>query len=252
MARRPFIAGNWKMHKGPAEADSLANALKRRLSGQSAADVAVAPPFVSLPAVATRLQHTGIELAAQNLHWETSGAFTGEISGEMLRQVGCSWVIVGHSERRHLFSETEETVQRKVRAAFRSGLLPILCVGETLEERDAGRAEEVVVRQVVSALNGLPVDQVGTVTLAYEPVWAIGTGRTATPELAQDMHAVIRAVLGRLFPEWVQRELRILYGGSVKPGNAAALLAQPDIDGALVGGASLDAESFAAIVEAAV
>ncbi len=251
MARRPFIVGNWKMHKGPQEADTLATELKRSLVGGGSADVGVAPPYVSLPAVCQRLQHTGIFVAGQDLHPEPHGAYTSAIPGEMLRQTGCEYVIVGHSERRHWFGDDDGVVKLKVAAAFRSGLLPILCVGERLPEREAGRAQEVVLGQIRTAVAGLPVDQVAALTIAYEPVWAIGTGRTATPEIAQSMHHAIRGLLESDYPAYVAKQLRIQYGGSVKPGNAAELLAQPDIDGALVGGASLDAASFVAIVQAA-
>jgi triosephosphate isomerase len=250
MGRRIFIAGNWKMNKGPIEADTLATALKRALAGQTAVDVAVAPPSISIAAVASRLKHTGVEVSGQDLHAETGGAFTGAVSGEMLRQAGCTYVIVGHSERRQIFGDTDEQVNAKVHAAFRDGLLPILCVGESLAQRDAGTAEHVVCQQVKAGLAGLSADQVVTVTLAYEPIWAIGTGRTATPDQAQAMHAAIRTWLGHNHPPFVAQQLRIQYGGSVKPSNATALLSQPDIDGALVGGAALDAESFAAIVRA--
>lgn len=250
MPRRPFIAGNWKMHMGPRQADELAQALKRALVDETAVDLAVAPPFLSIPAVAARLKHTNVEVAGQNLHAEAKGAFTGEVAGEMLREAGCTYVLVGHSERRTLFGESDETVNQKVHAAFRSGLLPILCVGETLDERDAGNATSVVERQLVKGTAALQDDQMAAVTLAYEPVWAIGTGRTATPDQAQEMHAFIRSWLRSSFPAFVADDLRIQYGGSVKPGNAAELLSQPDVDGALVGGASLDADSFRAIAEA--
>ncbi len=251
MARRIFVAGNWKMHKGPAQADALAAALKSALVDVVTVDVAVAPPAISIPAVAARLQHTGIHVAAQNLHHEVSGAYTGELAGEMLREVGCAYVIVGHSERRHIFGEDDATINQKVHAAFRAGLLPILCVGETLAQRQAGNEEAVVTGQLAAGLAGLSADQVAAVTIAYEPVWAIGTGHTATPAQAQSMHATIRQWLAGNFPAFVARQLRIQYGGSVKPQNAASLLNQPDIDGALVGGASLDAESFVSIIKAA-
>ena len=250
MARRPFIAGNWKMNKGPIEADELARALKIGLADNTAVDVAVAPPSISLPAVAARLKHTGIHVAAQNLHAEVHGAFTGEISGEMIRQLGCSYAIVGHSERRTIYGEDDATVNAKARAAFRSGLLPILCIGETLAQRDAGAVEAVIDAQLEGGLSGFEADQVAAITLAYEPVWAIGTGRTASPAQAQEVHAFIRTWLGR-YPEYVARQVRIQYGGSVKPTNAAELLSQPDIDGALVGGAALKSESFCGIVAAA-
>lgn len=251
MARRPFIAGNWKMYKGPADADALAMALRRALVDAGAVDVAVAPPFISIPAVAARLKHSGVHLAAQDLHPAAEGAFTGAVSAEMLKQAGCAYAIVGHSERRTLFGEDDALVNQKVHAALRAGLLPILCVGETLTERDAGQEEAVVTRQLERALRGLPADQAASVTVAYEPVWAIGTGRSASPEQAQAVHAIIRGWLSASFPAFVGATLRIQYGGSVKPGNAAALLSQPDIDGALVGGASLDADDFFAIIRAA-
>ncbi|MES2640833.1 MAG: triose-phosphate isomerase [Myxococcota bacterium] len=249
--RRPFIAGNWKMHKGPAEADALAEVLKRSLTGQAQVDVAVAPPFLSIPVVAARLRHSGVHVAGQNVHPEPSGAFTGEISAEMLRQAGVSYCIVGHSERRALFGDTDAFVEKKVHACFRAGLLPILCVGETLEEREGGQAEVVVRRQLAAALGRLTADQLPSVTLAYEPVWAIGTGRVATPQQAQEMHATIREWLAERYPAFVPRGMRILYGGSVKASNAAGLLSQPDIDGALVGGAALMADEFLGIVAAA-
>lgn len=251
MRRRPFIVGNWKMFKTPAEADALASALKRGLAEQTAADVGVAPPSLSIPTVVARLKQTGIHVAGQNLHEQPSGAFTGEISGEMLRAAGCSDVIVGHSERRQIFREDDALVGKKVQAAFRAGLLPIVCVGETLPQREAGDAEEVVAGQLSAALSGLSADQVASLAIAYEPVWAIGTGRTATAAMAQAMHASVRGWLGARFPPYVAQSVRILYGGSVKPSNAAELLSAADIDGLLVGGASLEADSFLAIVAAA-
>ncbi len=251
MSRRPFVAGNWKMHKTPAEADALAEALKRVLVEEAAVDVAVAPPSLAIPAVVARLKHSGVGVAAQDLHEAASGAYTGCVSGEMLRSVGVTWALVGHSERRQLFGETDAVVAKKVQACFRSGLLPILCVGETLPEREAGNEEAVVARQLDVALAGLHADQLPGVTIAYEPVWAIGTGKVATPAQAQDMHAFIRGWLASRYPAFVPRGVRILYGGSVKGANAAGLLGQADIDGALVGGASLDAAEFLAIVAAA-
>ncbi len=250
MNRRTFVAGNWKLNKGPTEAVQLAKALKGELMDLTSVDVAVAPPFISIPGVANALRHTGIHVAGQDLHPATSGAFTSAVAGEMLKDAGCSYVIVGHSERRRVFQDDDELVNAKVHAAFRSGLLPILCIGETLQERDAGRALDVVRSQLQLGLSGLEADQVVTTTLAYEPVWAIGTGRTATPEQAQEMHAGIRAWLAAQYPAFVAKQVRIQYGGSVKPGNAAELLAQPDIDGALVGGAALQSDSFLAIVRA--
>lgn len=251
MARRKFIAGNWKMNLGPAAADRLALDLKTALAGQARVDVAVAPVAVAIPAVASRLKHTGLHVAAQNLHAEPTGAFTGEISAEMLREAGCTYVIVGHSERRTLFGEDDATVAKKVRAALRGGLLPILCVGETLDQRRAGQVEAVLERQLSAGYAGLAADQAATITLAYEPVWAIGTGQNATPEQAQQAHAYIRSWLRANFPSFVAEQSRIQYGGSVKGSNAAELLGQPDVDGALVGGASLKADEFLRIVQAA-
>ena len=250
MRRRLFIAGNWKMNRSPSEADALASALKRELIDDTSVDIAIAPTYLALPSVISRLQHTNIHIVAQNLHPEISGAFTGEISAEMLRSVGCEYVIVGHSERRHVFGEQDQFINLKCHAAFRAGLLPILCVGETLEQRRSGAANLIVQKQIISGLQGLSADQIAAVTLAYEPVWAIGTGETATPSQAQDMHAHIRAYLRENYPSYVADQLRIQYGGSVKPHNAADLLSQPDIDGALVGGASLKVDDFAAIIRA--
>ena len=249
--RRPFIAGNWKMFKTPVEADAFAEGLKRALVNQAAVDVAVIPPFVALPAVVQRLRSTGVKVGAQNCHAEVTGAFTGEVSAEMLRAVGVDYCVVGHSERRTLFGETDAQVAAKVRACFRAGILPILCVGETLPEREGGQAEKVVERQLDAAVTGLVPDQVAQVTLAYEPVWAIGTGKVATPAQAQEMHAFIRSWLQARYPAFVARTVRIQYGGSVKGSNAAGLLSQPDIDGALVGGAALVESEFVSIIEAA-
>ncbi len=251
MPRRPFIAGNWKMNLGPAAADTLARELRAAMVDHVQVDVAVAPPAISIPAVVARLKHTPVFVSGQTLHPKDSGAHTGCISGPMLREAGCQYVIIGHSERRRDNAETDSVVQEKTRAALAAGLLPIVCVGETLEQRDQGQATEVVSTQLSAAFDGLAPDQAATITIAYEPVWAIGTGRAATPDMAQDMHAAIRAWLRRTYPAFVADSVRIQYGGSVKPGNARALLQQPDIDGALVGGASLSADSFVAIVDAA-
>ena len=250
MGRRLFIAGNWKLHKGPQQADTLATALKRALADETGVDIAVAPPYISIPAVVARLKHTGIHVAGQDVHPEIKGAYTSAVSSEMLKDAGCAYTLVGHSERRQVFGDDDATVSAKVHAAFRAGLLPILCCGETLAQREAGVAIEVVTQQLAAGLSGLAPDQVVSTTLAYEPVWAIGTGVTASPDQAQQMHAEIRAWLSANFPAFVPSQTRIQYGGSVKPGNAKDLLSQPDIDGALVGGASLDADSFLAIVRA--
>ena len=248
--RRKFICGNWKMYKTSGEAVQLVRELQQKLAG-AAAQVAVAPPYTALAAVKAALQGRAIELFAQDCHHEKQGAFTGEVSAMMLKDAGCDGVILGHSERRQYFGETDEGVAKKVRAALAEGLHPIVCVGETLQEREAGRTWEVVSRQVRGALGGLEGAALQKVTLAYEPVWAIGTGRTATTAQAQEVHAQIRGLLRDLGGDAVAAAVRIQYGGSVKPDNAADLLSQPDVDGALVGGASLKAADFAAIVSAA-
>ncbi|PAP77475.1 triose-phosphate isomerase [Rubrivirga marina] len=242
-----LVAGNWKMNLGHADAVGLAaDVVQVTADATDAVGVAVCPPAVWLDAVAERLRDSGVRLGAQNVHPEESGAFTGEVSPPMLRDLGVHYVIVGHSERRQLFGETSAFAAEKVRSAQAAGLVPILCVGETLDEREAGDAEATVLDQLAASLDGV---EAGDLVVAYEPVWAIGTGRTASPEQAQAMHAAIRGALADRFTGG--DGIEILYGGSVKPGNAAELFAQPDLDGALVGGASLDAESFAAIVAAA-
>jgi triosephosphate isomerase len=250
VSRKPVIAGNWKMHGTVAEARRLAAGLRQRLAAKRAdREIVVAPPFTALGAVAGELSGTPIEIGAQNVHWEARGAFTGEISAAMLLELGCRWVIVGHSERRQLFGETDANVNRRARAAIAAGLAPIVCVGETLAERDANRTLEVVQRQIRDALLDLGAADIPSLCIAYEPVWAIGTGRTATPEQAEEVHAEIRRVVAELVDDESSDRLRILYGGSVKPDNIDSLMKEPDIDGALVGGASLEVESFARIVE---
>jgi len=253
MARRCFIAGNWKMNKNLAESVALAREVRSAVaSARAQVEVAVAPVFTALQAVAKVLEDSNVSLAAQNCHASESGAFTGEISAPMLKDVGCSWVILGHSERRQFFGETDAGVKMKVGAVLKAGLRPIVCVGETLAEREANATFEVVARQVHGALNGLRADEGKELVIAYEPVWAIGTGKTATSRQAQDVHAHIRGLLKTLWGAEVAEGIRIQYGGSVKAENAAELLSQPDIDGALVGGASLKAADFAAIVKAKV
>ena len=247
--RRKFICGNWKMHKTAGEAAQLVRELREKL--KTRADVAVAPPFTALQAAKKELQGSVIQLFAQNCHHEKQGAFTGEVSAPMLADAGCHGVILGHSERRQYFGETDEGVNRKLRAALEAKLHPIVCVGESLLEREAGRTWEVVSRQVRGALAGFAAGEIGRCTLAYEPVWAIGTGKTATTSQAQEIHAQIRELLRELAGAAVADAIRIQYGGSVKPENAADLMAQPDIDGALVGGASLKADDFARIVAGA-
>ena len=249
--RTPLIAGNWKMYKTPSEAIVLAEEVVKAMSALDGIEVVVCPPFTALAAVGQVIAGSRIGMGAQDLHWAKEGAYTGEVSAEMLRDLGCRYVIVGHSERRQYFGETNENVNKKSLAALGSGLTPIICVGETLSERETGRAHHVVEAQVKGALSGLAPGQVRALTFAYEPVWAIGTGRTATPEQAEEMHAHVRKTIAGLFGADVAQGVRILYGGSVKPENAGELLQRSEIDGALVGGASLHADSFALIVKAA-
>lgn len=249
--RKLLIAGNWKMHMLNHEAVSLARQVKVRLMGIHRADVLICPPATALTAVAEMLKDSEIALGAQNLHDRTTGAFTGEISGDMIRSAGGGWVLIGHSERRQLFGDTNEWVALKVQAALAAGLHPVLCVGETLEERESGRLEDVLRSQLLTGLENLDAALLATMTIAYEPVWAIGTGVVASPEQAQDAHALLRGWLKGLGGETLAQEIRILYGGSVKPDNAQELLGRPDIDGALVGGASLKADEFCRIVQAA-
>ena len=248
--RKPIIAGNWKMNKTVAEAVALVEDIKRDLAECSEVDVVLCPPFTALKAVSDTITGTHLDLGAQNMHWEASGAYTGEVAPGMLRELFCHYVILGHSERRTYFHETDEIVNKKVKAALASNLRPIVCVGELLEERDAGRTEAVVEEQVRGSLAGLSSRDWTDVVIAYEPVWAIGTGRTATPEQAQEVHAFIRKVVKDLADESLSQSVRIQYGGSMKPSNAKELLGQPDIDGGLIGGASLEARSFVDIVKA--
>ncbi|MEW6139613.1 MAG: triose-phosphate isomerase [Thermodesulfobacteriota bacterium] len=249
MNRTPIMAGNWKMHKTPDETRALVRALVEGIgSGLPNCEVIVAPPFVSISAAVEAARGSGIQVAGQNLYWEDKGAFTGEISGPLLRATGCTHVIVGHSERRQHFGETDATVNRRIMAAMRAGLVPIFCVGETLEERETGRTFEVVRTQVRAGLGEIrPPDPLGFV-IAYEPVWAIGTGHTATPEQAQEVHAFLREELDSLLGRDASQAMRILYGGSVKPSNARGLMDCADIDGGLVGGASLKSEDFLGII----
>ena len=247
--RRLFIAGNWKMNLDLAGALELVNALKAEVGDDAGVDVGVFPPYVYIPAVATALHGSNIIVGAQNLHPEPKGAFTAEIAGPMILDVGATHVIIGHSERRQYFGETDAGVNTKLKAALGYGLKPIVCIGETLAQREAGQMEEVVSAQVKGALADLAADQLGDLVLAYEPVWAIGTGVTATPDQAQEAHAFIRALLGDLYGDDFAAATRVQYGGSVKPANAADLLDQEDIDGALVGGASLQADSFLGIIQ---
>ncbi|HEX9795480.1 MAG TPA: triose-phosphate isomerase [Anaerolineales bacterium] len=251
MDRRPMVAGNWKMHKTVAEALALINELEAALAGLSQVDVVIAPPFLALVPLAEHLRQSPIGLAAQNMHWETAGAYTGEVSPVMLTDY-CRYVIIGHSERRALFGETDDGVNRKAKSALAHGLDPIVCVGETLEQKEAGKTADVVSRQVRAGLADLDVPASAELILAYEPVWAIGTGLAATADDANDViEVIIRPAVAHLFGEARASRLRVLYGGSIKPDNAAELFGMPGIDGGLVGGASLKAADFVAIARAA-
>lgn len=251
MSRRPFIAGNWKMNTRRESAVALVRQLIERIGENPLAEVAVCPPSVYLSAVADALAGSPVELGAQNLYPAADGAFTGEVNAAMLSDVGCRFVILGHSERRQLLGETDADVAEKLQAALAGNLVPIVCVGETLQQRQDDETDAVVEAQIRGSLAGLDEVRAAGIVIAYEPVWAIGTGLTATPEQAEAVHAMIRNLLGEMFTPEIADQIRIQYGGSVKPDNAADLLSQPNIDGALVGGASLKAEDFLAIVSAA-
>jgi triosephosphate isomerase len=247
--RTPLLAGNWKLQAGTrAEARELAGAVARGCRGLKDRDVMIAPPFTALRDAVEAVANSPVAVGSQDLYWEKSGAFTGEVSAAMIADTGCRFAIIGHSERRQFFGETDYTVAKKADAAFAAGLAPVVCVGESLAQRDGGSTNEVVETQVRHGLVGLSVEALEMLVLAYEPVWAIGTGRTATPEQAQEVHAHIRAVLREVAPKGIADKVRILYGGSVKPGNIDELMACPDVDGALVGGASLVADDFLRIV----
>ncbi|MBR3258426.1 MAG: triose-phosphate isomerase [Eggerthellaceae bacterium] len=254
MARKPLIAGNWKMNNTISEAVVLAQEICNRFEKEwaDAVDVAVIPPFVDIKPVKTVLDFDRVPVAvgAQNVYWEASGAFTGEISVPMLKEIGCKYCIVGHSERRQYFAETNEFVNRKAKALIAGGITPIICVGESLAVRDAGDAIEFVSAQVEAAFAGIFAEEAAKCVLAYEPIWAIGTGRTATPEQAEEVCAAIRSVVARLYGEDLAARIRVLYGGSMKPSNVKGLIAQPDIDGGLIGGASLQANDFIELVKA--
>ncbi len=247
--RKPIIAGNWKMYKTVEEAIALVSELSTLLDGCTGVEAIVCPPFTALDAVIEAAEGTNITVGAQNMHWEAQGAFTGEVSPVMLKEMGCKYVILGHSERRQYFGESDKNVNKKVKAAFEYGLLPIVCVGEILEQREQGITEQVVRTQVEGALAGLDQDRVASLVVAYEPVWAIGTGKTASDEDAQQVIGFIRNVIADMYGAGPADNVRIQYGGSVKPDNIAGLMQQKDIDGALVGGASLNAGNFAAIVK---
>jgi triosephosphate isomerase len=247
-SRLPLIAGNWKMFKTGPEAAAAARELAREVAGAQAVEVMIAPPFTALEAVHAALQGSAIALGAQNTHWEDSGAFTGEIAPPMLKAAGCRFVIIGHSERRQLFGEDDRGVNRKVHAVRRHGMVPVVCVGETEAQRDAGQTFSVLDKQLRLGLENIALGNPLDVVVAYEPVWAIGTGKTASDHQAQEVHDRIRRLLAELLGADLAAGVRILYGGSVKPGNVAGLMAMPDIDGALVGGASLDPQTFARIM----
>lgn len=249
--RKPVIAGNWKLFKTSAEAVELVSGLLPLVSRANNVEIVVAPVFTVLDRVSRVISGSNVKLSAQDCYWEAEGAFTGEVSPKMLLNAGCSHVIIGHSERRQYFGETDETVNKKLKAAVASGLIVLFCIGETLAERDSGRTFEVLKRQLVGGLAGVPESDLGSVIVAYEPVWAIGTGKTASDDQAQEAHAFIRGEVKSLYTASAADRMRILYGGSVKPDNIAGLISRPDIDGALVGGASLNADSFAALVTAA-
>jgi len=250
--RKYLIAGNWKMNLNSAEGAELAKDVDSLVGSQSDVAVCVCPTFTTLESVGKVINDSNIALGAQNMHYEASGAYTGEISAEMLRHLFCSYVILGHSERRQYFGETDDSVNKKTLAALAANLKPIVCVGETLEERESGKMLDVIKTQTEGALVGVKAEDADSLVIAYEPVWAIGTGKTATPEMAEEVHAEIRCMLAGLLGEDAANKVRILYGGSMKPGNAPELLAQKNIDGGLIGGAALKANDFAGIVNAAI
>jgi triosephosphate isomerase len=251
MSRKYLIAGNWKMNKTATEAVDLVNEIHASVGSQNSVQVCVCPPYTSLAKVSELIEQSEVFLGAQNMNSESSGAFTGEVSAEMLRDLYVNFVILGHSERRQLYGETNSSINGKVLAAINNNLKPIYCIGETLEERDSGKTLEVVRSQVREGLADFPASAIEHLVLAYEPVWAIGTGKTATDEMAQEVHADIRSVLSEMFGESAASTVRILYGGSMKPENALGLLAQPDVDGGLIGGASLTSRAFLGIIDAA-
>jgi len=252
---KPVIAANWKMNKTLGETEEFIEKFKKEIASTLSAqqvEVVLIPPYTALKQAADSVKGSAIKIGAQNMYWEEQGAYTGEVSPVMLRDIGCTYVVLGHSERRQYFGESDEWVNKKVKAAIAHGLIPIVCVGEKINEREAGATEQVIRKQVEGSLAGLHANQVAGMVIAYEPVWAIGTGKTASEEDAQRVNKFIRGIVAEMVGQKAAEEMFIQYGGSVKPGNAAGLMAQPDIDGALVGGASLDPESFAAIIRAAV
>lgn len=249
MQRRPLIAGNWKMHTILAEAKELAKAVAEAAEEMEDRDVMIAPPYVFLSSLANTLRDSKVLLAAQNVCWAEKGAFTGEISPVMLRSLCCNYAIIGHSERRHIFGESDVMINKRVTGAMDFGIVPVFCIGETLEERQAGNTFSVLEAQVKEGLANIEIDDPNKIVVAYEPVWAIGTGKTATEEQVQEVHAFLRELLGNIYEKTIAAQIRILYGGSVNAGNVDDLMAQPDVDGALVGGAALKAESFRRIIQ---
>ncbi|MFC1584767.1 triose-phosphate isomerase [Fibrobacterota bacterium] len=249
--RRKIIAGNWKMNKAIADAGALASEITQKAGSLTGPEIVLCPTNLAVSKVAETVKGTNCILGAQDVHWEDDGAYTGKVSASMLKDAGVEYVIIGHSEQRQYFHETDETVNRKVKKALETGLKPIVCVGETLEEREGGKTEGVVETQVKGAYAGISEEDAAKTVIAYEPVWAIGTGKTATTEQAQEVHAFIRGLLAQLYSQGTADGIRIQYGGSMKPDNAAELLSQPDVDGGLIGGAALKADSFIGIIEAA-
>src|SRR4051812_3750806 len=247
--RKKLIAANWKMYKTPDQAQEFFRHFLPMVSGHTRDEIAVCPPFVDIAVSVAAAKGSNVAIGGQDLYWEREGAFTGQISASMLTGAGCTHVIIGHSERRQFFGETDDTVNRKLKTALAAGLVPIVCIGEMLEEREAGLTEEILRRQTLNAFRGLGAVEAATITVAYEPVWAIGTGKTATPQMAGEAHRLIRAEAAKALGATTAEAMRILYGGSVKPENASALMSQVEIDGALVGGASLDPKSFTSIVK---
>ncbi|HIJ79437.1 MAG: triose-phosphate isomerase [Desulfobulbaceae bacterium] len=248
MQRKPLIAGNWKMYTTAAEARELAAAVAEASKGLSDREVMIAPPYTALPVVKEVVAGSNLKLAAQNICWEEKGAFTGEISPLMLLELGCSMAIIGHSERRHIFGETDALINKRVAGAIKFGLVPVLCIGETLDEREGGRTMQVLEQQVRAGLADIVVTDPAKIVVAYEPVWAIGTGKTASEQQAQEAHHFVRDLLAKIYQKSIASQIRILYGGSVNPGNVDVLMSQEDVDGALVGGAALSAESFTRII----
>lgn len=247
--RKIIIAGNWKLNKTSLDAVTFVNILKRHFNTESEVDIVVCPAYTALTAVGEILHDSPIELGAQDVYWEDSGAFTGEVSAPMLKELGVKYVIIGHSERRQYFGETNQTVLKKTKAALKYGLIPIVCMGENLYERESNKTFDVIKKQCEEGLSGFSTDEFKTIVVAYEPVWAIGTGKTASPTQAQEVHKFIRGLLAKMYDEQLASQTRIQYGGSVKPDNTAELMSQPDIDGALVGGASLQEDSFVNIIK---